>query len=75
MSCRVRLPKPELAGYCDTVDPKTGEVLVLAMDRLKDAAAQYPHLRPCHKEKMPGGDWAWVEKKGCVKCMDYVEEE
>ena len=66
--CRHRLPSPEDAGFCDIVDPETGEVRVSAMDALKQAAAQHPDLRPCPHHK-----WHWIYRKTCAKCPDAVK--
>ncbi len=45
--CRHRLPSPELAGYCDIIEPDTGEVVSRGWDRLREAARRHPEIRPC----------------------------
>ena len=69
--------KPELAG-CDSVD------------RLKEMAEQYPHLRPCwatqqrkYQDARKAGKnpaeseeptYDWVEKTSCRRCREAVRE-
>lgn len=55
--CRHRLPSPELAGFT-------------TLERLREAAARYPHLRPC-----PKYGWSWLYRTACAKCRDRVEGE
>ena len=55
--CRHRLPSPELAGFT-------------TLEGLREAAAQYPHLRPCPRQR-----WQWIYRKACKKCADRVEVE
>ena len=40
--CRHRIPSPEAVGF-------------LTVEGLREAAAQYPHLRPCKKH-----GWNWL---------------
>ena len=68
LRCRHRLPSPAVAGAGDIVDRETGEVLKLAVDVLREWAAQYPHLRPC-----PSVRWDWRDRKNCDGCAEAVE--
>ena len=43
--CRHRIPSPEAVGF-------------LTVEGLREAAAQYPHLRPCKKHS-----WNWLYRK------------
>ena len=70
--CRHRLPNPEAAGYCDKLDPETGEVIKSAMDALKEAARRSPDLRPCPLHKGTRGTWHWIERKWCEKCPEAI---
>lgn len=70
--CRHRLPSPEVAGFCDVVNPETGEVVISAGDALKDAAARSPHMRPCPRCKGSQGTWNWTERRYCERCPDAV---
>lgn len=74
LRCRHRLPRPELAGYCDLIDEETGEVVATAADTLKRAAVRYPHLRPCPRCRGSRGTWNWIDRKGCVGCPDAVRD-
>ena len=53
--CRHRIPSPEAVGF-------------LTVEGLREAAAQYPHLRPCKKH-----GWNWLYRTACAKCGDKVE--
>ena len=53
--CRHRIPSPEAAGF-------------LTAEGLREAAAQYPHLRPCKKH-----GWNWLYRTACAKCVDKLE--
>ena len=47
--CRHRIPSPEAVGF-------------LTVEGLREAAAQYPHLRPCKKH-----GWNWLYRTACAK--------
>jgi len=53
--CRHRIPSPEAVGF-------------LTAEGLREAAAQYPHLRPCKKQ-----GWSWLYRTACAKCGDRFE--
>lgn len=53
--CRHRIPSPEAVGF-------------LTAEGLREAAAQYQHLRPCKKHS-----WNWLYRKACAKCGDRIE--
>ena len=53
--CRHRIPSPEAVGF-------------LTAEGLREAAAQYPYLRPCKKHS-----WNWLYRKACAKCGDRIE--
>ena len=53
--CRHRIPSPEAVGF-------------LTAEGLREAAAQYPHLRPCKKHS-----WNWLYRKACAKWGDRIE--
>lgn len=53
--CRHRIPSPEAVGF-------------LTVEGLREAAAQYPHLRPCKKH-----GWNWLYRTACAKCVDKLE--
>ena len=55
--CRHRIPSPEAVGFT-------------TLDGLREAAAGYPHLRPCKKH-----GWNWLYRTACAKCPDRVEVE
>ena len=61
LRCKHRLPDASAAGALD-------------WDILKERAAQYPHLRPCPKEKTARGGWKWIDRKNCEQCPDAVRE-
>lgn len=73
LRCRHRLPNPETAGYCDRIDPETGEVLMSAWDALREAARRSPDLRPCPRCKGSRGTWNWIYRKDCAGCPDAVD--
>lgn len=75
LCCRHRLPNPELAGYCDRIDPDTGEVLMSGWDALREAARRSPDLRPCPRCKGSRGTWNWIYRKDCARCPDAVKKE
>ncbi|WP_165177508.1 hypothetical protein [Desulfovibrio sp. ZJ369] len=75
MRCRHRLPNPETAGYCDRIDPETGEVLMSAWDALREAARRSPDLRPCPRQLGSRGTWNWIYRTTCEKCPDAVKKE
>ena len=52
--CRHRIPSPEAVGF-------------LTVEGLREAAAQYPHLRPCKKH-----GWNWLYRTACAKCGDKM---
>ena len=54
--CRHRIPSPEAVGF-------------LTVEGLREAAAQYPHLRPCKKH-----GWNWLYRTACAKCGDEHEK-
>ena len=70
--CRHRLPSPAVAGAGDIVDRETGEVLRLAVDVLRDWAAQWPHLRPCPRHKGSKGTWDWTYRNYCENCPEAI---
>ena len=53
--CRHRIPSPEAVGY-------------ETLEGLREAAAQYPHLRPCKKH-----GWNWLYRAACAKRGDKIE--
>ena len=53
--CRHRIPSPEAVGF-------------LTAERLREAAARYPHLRPCPKQGCH-----WLYRTACAKCGDRIE--
>lgn len=53
--CRHRIPSPEAVGF-------------ITAEALKEAAAQYPHLRPC-----PKYGWNWIYRTACKKCPNKVK--
>ena len=53
--CRHRIPSPEAVGF-------------LTVEGLREAAAQYPHLRPCPKQGCH-----WLYRTACAKCVDKLE--
>ena len=53
--CRHRIPSPEAVGF-------------LTVEGLREAAAQYPHLRPCPKQGCH-----WLYRTACAKCGDRIE--
>lgn len=53
--CRHRIPSPEAVGF-------------LTAEGLREAAARYPHLRPCKKQ-----GWSWLYRTACAKCVDKLE--
>lgn len=53
--CRHRIPSPEAVGF-------------LTAEGLREAAAQYPHLRPCPKQGCH-----WLYRTACAKCVDKLE--
>ena len=55
--CRHRISSPEAAGFTTP-------------EGLREAAARYPHLRPC-----PKYGWSWLYRTACAKCRDRVEGE
>ena len=57
--CCYRLPNPETAG-CAT------------MEKLKEAARLYPHLRPCPRHKGANGTWNWTYRKYCEGCPEAI---
>ena len=73
--CRIRLPSPESSGIGDRIDPETGEVIEMALDRLKRIAVECPDLRPCPKHKGSKGTWNWIERKACNRCENAVRDE
>ena len=75
LRCQHRLPSPALAGYCDIVDPQTGEVLKTAMAALREGAMRSPDLRPCPRQKGSRGTWNWILRETCRKCPDAVGED
>ncbi|WP_165177395.1 hypothetical protein [Desulfovibrio sp. ZJ369] len=74
LRCRHLLPNPETAGYCDRIDPDTGEV-IKAWDALREAARRSPDLRPCPRHKGSRGTWNWIYRKDCAGCPDAVKKE
>jgi len=60
--CQHRLPGPEAAGY-------------VSVEKLREAAEQAPHLRPCPRHRGTYGSWNWIDRKHCAKCPHRVEEE
>ena len=54
--CRHRIPSPEAVGF-------------LTVEGLREAAAQYPHLRPCPKQGCH-----WLYRTACAKCGDRMEK-
>ena len=60
LRCRHRLPSPEVAGYT-------------TLEKLKEIARQYPHLRPCPLHKGDRGSWHWIERTRCEGCPEAVE--
>ncbi len=75
LRCRHRLTDPRLAGYCDQIDPETGEVLKSAWDALREAARRSPDLRPCPRFRGSRGTWNWIYRTTCLKCPDAVRVE
>ncbi len=73
--CRHRLPSPELAGYCDIIEPDTGEVVSRGWDRLREAARRHPEIRPCLRCKGKYGSWHWIERRYCMRCPDAVRSD
>jgi hypothetical protein len=57
VKCRFRLPNPEAAGYA-------------TLEKLKEAAGLYPHLRPCPRHKGENGTWDWVYRNRCDGCPE-----
>ena len=55
--CRHRISSPEAAGFTTP-------------EGLREAAARYPHLRPCPKRGCH-----WLYRTACAKCRDRVEGE
>jgi len=53
--CRHPVPSPEAVGFT-------------TREGLREAAAKYPHLRPC-----PKYGWDWLYRTACAKCRDRLE--
>ena len=53
--CRRRISSPDAAGFTTP-------------EGLREAAARYPHLRPC-----PKYGWSWLYRTACAKCPDRLE--
>ena len=73
--CKSRLLSPETAGFCDIVNPETGEVFKTGLESLREAALRSPHLRPCPKHKGSRGTWNWIERTWCEKCPAALKDE
>ena len=53
--CRRRIPSPDAAGFTTP-------------EGLREAAARYPHLRPCPKRGCH-----WLYRTACAKCPDRLK--
>lgn len=59
--CRYRLPLSAAAGFT-------------TLDKLKEVAAGYPHLRPCPLRRGEKGTWLWIKREACVGCVEAKQE-